>query len=292
MTQVARGGRGVGSSAMQHESELQRPLRIHYRSTDAGGVRWYEVTSPRNGRGEHVLRVLAPTNPAPGVAHNFLYALPVEPGLGSIYGDALATLCHLGAQDRYNVTIISPSFAVDPWYADNPKDPAVRHESFMTKDLVPWVRRNLAMTKHEQNWLIGFSKSGLGAADLLLSYPDVFALAASFDFPAGMNGYKAFGTSSKRAYGTNANFQANYRLTHSFVNTRKTPFLTKNRIWIGRGEAFRTDVDDYDALLTSVGIAHTTAMFQPIPHTWDGGWLPVALRALSVHGAALAGTHE
>ena len=36
----------------------------------------------------------------------------------------------------------------------------------MTKDLVPWIRHNLATTGHEHVWLIGFSKSGLGAQDL------------------------------------------------------------------------------------------------------------------------------
>ena len=44
----------------------------------------------------------------------------------------------------------------------------------MTKDLVPWVTKNLSTSGHEQNWLIGFSKSGIGGEDLLLKHPDVF----------------------------------------------------------------------------------------------------------------------
>ena len=59
----------------------------------------------------------------------------------------------------------------------------------MTRELVPWVEKNLATTGHEQNWLIGFSKSGLGAQDLILKHPDLFALAASWDFPADMSSY-------------------------------------------------------------------------------------------------------
>ena len=42
----------------------------------------------------------------------------------------------------------------------------------MTKELVPWVKANLATTGTEQNWLIGFSKSGIGSQDLLLKYPE------------------------------------------------------------------------------------------------------------------------
>ena len=34
----------------------------------------------------------------------------------------------------------------------------------MTQELVPWIKQNLATTGHEQTWLIGFSKSGLGGA--------------------------------------------------------------------------------------------------------------------------------
>ena len=73
-----------------------------------------------------------------------------------------------------------------------------------------------------QNWLIGFSKSGLGAQDLLFKYPQLFSLAASWDFPADMSTYDAFGSSSAHVYGTNSNFQTNYQLTPSFLDAHKT----------------------------------------------------------------------
>ena len=227
-------------------------LVIQYTGTDANGVASYNFTSSDDGYGTHVLRVLAPTNPAPGVPHNFLYVLPVEPELGTTYGDGLETLRSLDAQDQYNLTIIEPSFAIDPWYADNPTDPNLHYESFVTNDLVPWVTQNLTPpaasqplappTGPGQNWLIGFSKSGIGGEDLLLKHPDVFALAASWDFPADMATYDQFGSSSASQYGTDANFQANYRLTSTFVDAHKAPFLTKNRIWIGGYQVFQTDV--------------------------------------------------
>ncbi len=50
--------------------------------------------------------------------------LPVEPGLGNQFGDGLETLRSLNAQNKYNLTIIEPSFGIDPWYADNPTDPS------------------------------------------------------------------------------------------------------------------------------------------------------------------------
>ena len=264
--------------------------QIVFRSTDANGVASYDVTSADNGYGTQMLRVLAPTNPAPGVAHNFLYVLPVEAGLASVYGDGLEALRALNAQNQYNLTIIEPSFAIEPWYADNPSDPNLRYETFMANDLAPWVKQNLASTGNEQNWLIGFSKSGIGAADLILKHPDLFTLAASWDFPADMTTYNDFGTSSASSYGTDANFQANYRLTPAFLDAHKAPFQTNNRIWIGgysSSAPFQDDISDYDALLTSVGIAHTTGTPQAMLHRWDSGWVPIALAALSQDAGAL-----
>jgi len=255
-------------------------FQVQYMSTDANGVASYQVTTPDDGPGPQTLRVLNPTNPAPGISHNFLLVLPVEPGLNNNFGDGLETLRALDAQDNYNLTIIEPSFAIDPWYADNPVNANVQYETFMTTELAPWVKQNLAITGTEQSWLIGFSKSGIGAQDLILKHPDVFTLAASWDFPANMSSYNQFGASSAAGYGTDANFQANYRLTSAFVDAHKAPFVSNNRIWIGSYSLYGVDVSDYNNLLTSKGIPHTTETPQSMGHAWNTGWVPIALTAL------------
>ena len=255
-------------------------LSVQYQSTDANNIEYFSYTSPNDGDGTQTLRVLVPTHPVAGVAHNFLYVLPVEPGVGSSFGDGMQTMLALDAEDQYDLTIIEPSFSIDPWYADNPNDANLQYETFMTSELVPWVRANLSTTGTEQNWLIGFSKSGIGGQDLILKHPDLFQLAASWDFPADMSAYDEYGSSSADNYGTDANFQANYRLTTAFLDAHKSPFLTNNRIWIGGYNTFQTDVSDYDALLTSEGILHTLGPMQPIAHRWDSGWVAAALAAL------------
>jgi Putative esterase len=251
-----------------------------YMTTDSNGIQSYQVLSSDNGYGPQELRILKPTNPAPGVAHNFLFVLPVELGLGTTYGDGLQTLLGINAQNQYNLTIIEPTFGTNPWYADNPSDSNVQYETYMTQDLVPWVEKNLATTGTEQNWLIGFSKSGYGGQDLILKHPDIFALAASWDFPADMSSYAGFGADSEAGYGTDANFQANYRLTTAFVDAHKAPFLNQNRIWIGGYADYQADDTDYAALLTSEGIAHTTETPTSMAHRWDSGWVPIAMAAL------------
>jgi hypothetical protein len=264
-----------------------RPLQIRGRGADSCGVLFYDVRSPNNGYGRHILRVLPPSHPAPERPHNFLFVLPVEPELGVVYGDGLETIRSLGAHDEHNLTLIQPSFALDPWYADHPTDPKVRYETFMTEDLVPWVRQNLARTGREQNWLIGFSKSGLAAQHLLLKHPDLFARAACWDFPADMATHDRFGPSSADVYGTDENFQANYRPTRAFMDAHKEPFLGEDRLWIGGYEVYGDDMANYDELLTSAGIVHTTGTPELMPHTWDGGWVPSALDGLTRNGSSL-----
>ena len=100
--------------------------------------------------------------------------------------------------------------------------------------------------------------------------------------------YGDFGSSSEQNYGTDANFQANYRLTSSFLDAHKAPFLTNNRIWIGGYSAFGDQVADYDSLLSSEGIQHTTEPPQQMEHRWDSGWVQIALSALSQDSAARA----
>ena len=269
-----------GTGAARDWSGGTTGFQADYLSTNAAGVESYDMISADDGYGPQILRVLRPTDPARGVAHNFLFVLPVEAGLGTSYGDGMATVEAANAQNQYNLTVIEPSFAIEPWYANNPNNPDLQYQTFMTSELEPWVRANLATTGTEQIWLLGFSKSGLGAQDLLLKYPDLFTLAASWDFPADMASYDAFGPSEEDEYGTDANYQENYRLTAAFVSAHMTPFTRSDRIWIGGYSRFVTDVSDYNSLLTSDGMAHTTQTPTLMAHRWDSGWVPLALSAL------------
>ena len=251
---------------------------VTYAST-ASGIATYNVVSSDNGYGAQELRVLRPTSPAAGVAHNFLIVLPVEAGTGSTFGDGLATLQALHAENQYDLTIIEPTFSIDPWYANNATIWNLRYEAFITQQLVPWIRQNLATTGNEQIWLVGFSKSGYGAQDLILKHPHLFTLAASWDFPADMSSYDQY-SGAASSYGTDANFRANYQLTSTFVADHAAPFRRSNRIWIGGYSLYQTDVSDYDHLLTAAGIAHTAETPAEMAHRWDSGWLPIALAAL------------
>jgi hypothetical protein len=273
-------GSGTAGNWRGGDAPVPPAFRVTYLSTDAEGVRSYQVISADNGPDPQVMRVLTPTHPAAGMRHNFLYVLTVQPGLGRTYSDGLETLRRFDAQNKYNLTIIEPTYGADPWYADNPKNPNIRYETFFTKQVVPWVEKNLATTGHEQNWLIGFSKSGLGGQDLILKHPDIFSLAASWDFPAELSSYDGLGGDTVTAYGTDASFQANYRLTAAFVKAHSGPFLREKRIWIGGGTKYTAEVASYATMLTKEGLLYTRQAPRILPHTWDSGWMPEAVAAL------------
>jgi Putative esterase len=263
-------------------------FEVRQLAEDARGIVTYSIFSAANSGGPHLLRVLRPANPKRMAAHNFLIVLPVEAGLRTVYGDGLQELQSLDAHNHYNVTIVEPSFGLEPWYADNPGEPDVRYETFLVTELLPWVRATLAVTGDEQTWLLGFSKSGLGGQALLMRHPDRFDLAACWDFPADMSAHDEYGPGSAACYGTDVNFLANYRLTSEFVESRSTPFRTDCRIWIDQGQVFADNVARYESILAGAGVRYMTGGTPDGPHRWDGGWLPAALAALQKCSIELA----
>ena len=193
-------------------------------------------------------------------------------------------------ENQYNATIIEPIFPIDPWYADNATDATINYETFMATLLPAWVDSNFATSGTEDDLLIGFSKSGYGALDLLFKHPAVFDAAAAWDFPADMTAYSNYGASGN--YGTDSNFQNNYRLTGTFIDTWKAPFTTQDRIWISGYDVFQTDVSDFDALLTSHGVLHTLSTQTYDAHNWSSGWLSGARRSLRGSSAHLRAEWE
>ena len=185
-----------GDGVIGPANEVSSPHFV-YQGVDGNGVQLYSVTWDTLGSHPFAVRVLAPEHPSTDYGHNFLFALPVEAGLAqSTYGSGLDELRLLDVQDQYNATIIEPIFPIDSWYANSNTDATINFETFMATLLTEWVDSNFATSGTEENLLIGFSKSGYGALDLLFKHPSVFDAAAAWDFPADMAAYDDFGSSS------------------------------------------------------------------------------------------------
>jgi hypothetical protein len=235
--------------------------------------------------GGYTVKVLTPDNPAPGVPHNFLYALPVDSDGVTTYGDGIDVLYGLGIHNRYNLTIIQPAFGIGSWYVNHPTDPTLQHETYMVSDLVPWVTANYTTSGSEQHWLIGFSRSGWGGAGLMFRHPTVFRRGAFWDWPFGLSDVGQYG--SGEALGTNANLAANYQMTSAYLDAYKGPFQITPRIWISGYEAFQTDDADADTQFTAKGILHMLSPQIQRAHAWDSGWPADALANLAILAAVL-----
>ena len=255
---------------------------------DGNGVLWYSAWSGYNGPDSTVLRVVSPEVFQPGVPHRFIYVLPVIAGvdLDNKFGDGLEEFRRLNIHNVYNAHLIAPSFHGEPWYADSDQNAEQRYESFMTEDLVPWVRGSLGVTGEEEHWLVGFSKSAFGALTLLFRNPDVFTAAAAWDFPADQP--DAYGWMMIDNYGSDANFQVNYRLTSDWLQALKEPFQGRTRLWLSSDyvsfDGFATYRDQVLSLanrLSGNGIAFQMDGGANRLHVWGSGWIPEAVGALN-----------
>ena len=247
---------------------------------DIHGVKYYPVKSVYQGYQREFVRVLEPTNPVPGKPRRLVYVLPVEAGvnnLKSTWSDGLEELRLLDVSNRFNMTLIAPSFPYEPWYGDDVTNPTHRMESFIVDDLVPFGER-FAQGNIPQRYLLGFSKSGNGAFTLLLRNPRVFNGATVWDFPAQLSSFTKF-PALRFNFGTEDNFRR-YNIPALVLNNNE-PFKRQTRLWIsGDRSDFIEQMIRLNDQLTAASILHTWAQEAERLHSWNGGWLNSAVMGL------------
>lgn len=81
--------------------------------------------------------------------------------------------------DLYDLIFVCPH-GNNSWYWDSPMNPALRYETFMTKELVGWIDRNYKTNANRTGRAItGLSMGGHGALYLALRHQDMFGAAGS-----------------------------------------------------------------------------------------------------------------
>ena len=243
---------------------------------DAGGVRVHRVTSEYQV-GETAIHVLLPDDLQPDTKLRVLYVLPVEPGEGHRWGDALAEVQRLQLHNEHRLICVYATFSDLPWYADHPTDEGLRQEAYFLRVVVPFIERTYpARVERSGRLLVGFSKSGWGAFSLLLRNPDLFERAAAWDAPLMRSRPDQFGMGP--IFGTQENFeryQLSSLLGKSAADLRGQPRL----IHLGYGN-FRQHHLDMEALLDELQIAHEFADGPHRKHAWNSGWLADAVKRL------------
>lgn len=223
-----------------------------------------------------------------------LYVLPVETGAPARreYGDALAVIRDLGLHNRLRLICVAPSFDTVPWYGNHASDPHLRHEDYLTQDVVPMIDRLFPTTgRAAERLLLGFSKSGWGAMNLIFRHPDLFGYAASWDAPLmlGPEMFGAWGTAAH--FGTRENFAAH--LPAQSAREHAAPFRERCRL-VHAGKAYfgtRGDgahpytgpshLEAFHDLLDALGIRHTYLPDVKAAHSWNAVWVEPVVLALA-----------
>jgi enterochelin esterase-like enzyme len=246
-----------------------------------------DIVSP-NEAGTTRVRVLLPTVLEKGRTYPVVYVLPVEAQDGDQYGDGLAEVRKDGLADKYHVIFVAPTFSYVPWYADNPADPRMRQETYLLRDIVPFVESRYP-ARHDRagRFLLGFSKSGWGAFSLLLRHPQMFEKALAWDSPLMMTDLKRGAT--RVVFANQRNFER-YHVTR-LMAAEAAQFHAESRFVVLGYRGFRRDLRGIHAFMRGHRIAHVYRDGPPRDHRWDSGWLPgaVALLLSGVRGNSMPG---
>jgi len=258
------------------------------------GIRVHTVETPyQNGRQE--IRVLLPDTYPRDKSYRVLYVLPVEKGFEQRYGYGLGILKAMNAHNRHDLIIVQMGFEKVPWYGDHATDPKTRQASYLKEFVVPFIEKHYS-TKGAPagRLLLGFSKSGWGAFSLILTYPEFFGYAASWDAPMF---FDTFHYRMESVYGTLEQLNA-YR-PDLLVSRQREYFQEANRlVLMGERDWGRSipapqggsHTVEMHELLVHKGIKHVYDDTLNTPHRWSESWVAPTLEALLT--LARAETHE
>ena len=191
-------------------------------------------------------------------------------------------------QDLHNVhdaICAFPAFDTLPWFNDHPTNSRIRHETYITKVVVPLIDQTYpTLAKAEGRLLVGFSKSGFGAWALLMRHPDMFGGAAAWDSPLMMTAADLGKYGTKPQFGT-PECLAQY-LPRELVKAHAKDLQNGTRMVLAGSDGFPADTQAMHDLLTELTISHTYQPDLKVKHHWETGWLkPVVAELLKLPAA-------
>ncbi len=232
--------------------------------------------------GDNKVEVLLPDPLIAGRRYPVVYLLPVNAGTHGDWGHPLEEALRHNLANRHQVILVTPSFAVLPWFGDSTIDSTLRQNRHVSEAVVPFVDAHYpTLATARGRALIGFSKSALGALQLYVLEPDKFGAAAVFENWWGVpdeKQWREWGFAT--CYGTRETFDALNPAT-LLVRERATLIAAKRplAVLIG-GPELRLGTESLILTLRQHGIPHTELRNSVWKHTWQSHWLPPALAAL------------
>lgn len=253
-------------------AQYSNPLRLNYLQ--------YTVTSNRQ-MVETIIRVLEPDNLEEIENPRVLYLLPATPELSHRSGDGLDQVLANDLHNRHGLVVVAPTYADWPWMTDLPGQPMFQQVLYFLEDVVGFID---GVYPGSSRLLLGYSKGGSAALQLLLRYPDLFRAAAAFDSPIMKEQPDQW---EMPYFWPNPEHFRDFAIPH-LLRTRGRDLGDAARIALFGYGNFGKDAPDwtYDhlgaghELLNELGIPHHYENEIHRQHRWDSGWLPDAVAVL------------
>ena len=247
-------------------------------SPSVRGMESWSIVSPWQS-GTNTVEVVVPSGFMQGRTYPVVYLLPVNAGTKGPWGHPLEEILKNGLADRYQAICVTPSFALLPWYGNNPDNPSVHQTEHLLKAVVPFVESRYPV--NGTNYLVGFSKSAIGALGLALEHPVKFSGVAVFENWYGEPDSLQWETwGFKECHGTREAYDfwdPGHLVTRHAVELAAKPARITV---IGGGPGPRPGVDQLMDLLRQKNIPHLEIWERSMGHRWDSGWLPLAMASL------------
>lgn len=253
-------------------AEYSSPLRLNYLQ--------YTVKSDRQMT-ETIIRVLEPDDLSSISPRRVLFAMPSVPELSHRSGDGLDQILAHDLHNRYGFVAIAPTFSDWPWMTDLPDRQMFQQVLYFMEDIVGFADQ---LYPDAERVLLGYSKGGSAAIQLLLRYPEVFRAAAAFDSPV----MKELPDQWEMPYfWPNSEHFRDFAIPH-LLRTRGKLLGDRPRIGLFGYGNFGKNAPEwtYDhltaahQLLNKLEIPHHYDNATHRAHRWDSGWLPDAVAAL------------
>nr|WP_294795306.1 alpha/beta hydrolase-fold protein [uncultured Mucilaginibacter sp.] len=159
--------------------------------------------------------VVTPDNYAAGTQYPVVYLLH---GAGGNYSDWVKKGGKVADNaDLYNVIIVCADGGVTSWYWDSPVDPTYKYETYITKELIPFIDKSYKTIKNRNGRAItGLSMGGHGGLYLGIRHQDIFGAAGSMSGGVDIRPFPKNWDMAKRLgdYATNPDNWEKYTVTN------------------------------------------------------------------------------
>lgn len=212
-----------------------------------------------------------------GPVRRIVIALPVEKHNGTKYGSALEEISRLPTTLRDGTLFAAPTFSASPWLVNHSSRADQQQEDHFTQVVVPTVLATLGGEQPRPPvHLLGYSKGGFAALNLIARHPGVFTAVSVWD-PSLLSDRPPHPQLVELAGDIARLDEYDVR---SNLRRHAEPLRGGRRIALGGIGTLEADWTAGRRLLQRLDIPHRAYRDAPAEHRWSAAWLAPAMRHL------------